>query len=99
MEYIYKEFSIGKYEGVRKTLLIKLLISYIQVFEDGNKRTSRMTGNAVLLAYNLCPLSFRSIDEVEYKKAVILFYEKNNLNYFKQLFIEQYDFAVNNYFV
>ncbi len=82
-----------------KTLLVLLLIAYIQPFEDGNKRTSRMTGNAILLAHHLCPLSYRSADETEYKKAVILFYEQNNLTYFKKLFIEQFEFAVKNYFL
>jgi len=81
-----------------KALLLSLLIAYIQPFEDGNKRTSRLMSNAVLLAYDLCPLSYRSVDEIEYKKAVILFYERNNLSYFKKLFIEQFEFAVNNYF-
>jgi len=39
------------------------MISYIQPFEDGNKRTARLLGNAILLANNYCPLSYRSIDE------------------------------------
>jgi len=82
-----------------KALLIILLISYIQPFEDGNKRTARMMANAVLLANDVCPLSFRSMDEIEYKKAVILFYEQNNAKFFKQLFVEQFKFATKNYFL
>lgn len=81
-----------------KALLLSVMIAYIQPFEDGNKRTSRLMGNAMLIAYDMCPLSYRSVDEVEYKKAVILFYEQNNINYFKQLFVEQFEFAVGNYF-
>lgn len=81
-----------------KALMAMLLIAYIQPFEDGNKRTSRLIGNALLMAYDCCPLSFRSIDELEYKKAILLFYEQNNLLYFKELFIGQFDFAVKNYF-
>jgi len=82
-----------------KALLAILLISYIQPFEDGNKRTSRLLGNALLLAYDYPPLSFRSVDEAEYKKALILFYEQNNLLYFKELFVEQFNFAAQNYFL
>jgi Fic family protein len=82
-----------------KALILMLLIVYIQPFVDGNKRTSRLTGNAVLMAHGACPLSFRSIKEVEYKKAMLLFYEQNNLSYFKKLFMEQYAFSVNNYFL
>lgn len=81
-----------------KALILSVMVAYIQPFEDGNKRTSRMISNAVLLAHRVCPLSYRSVDEGEYKKAVILFYEQNNLSYFKQLFIEQFEFAVENYF-
>lgn len=73
--------------------------SYIQPFEDGNKRTSRLIGNAILMANNYCPLSYRSIDEVEYKKAIVLFYEQHSLFLFKILFVEQYEFAIKNYFL
>ncbi|MBU1623401.1 MAG: Fic family protein [Nanoarchaeota archaeon] len=82
-----------------KAILASLLTAYIQPFEDGNKRTSRMIGNTILMAYRSCPLSYRSVNETEYKKAVILFYEQNNLTYFKELFIGQFEFAVRNYFV
>ena len=83
---------------LEKALLTVLMIAYIQPFEDGNKRTSRILANALLLAFDYCPLSYRSVDEIEYKKAVILFYEQNNLAYFKKLFIEQFKQAVNKYF-
>lgn len=82
-----------------KAIILSLMIAYIQPFADGNKRTSRMIGNAILMAFGICPLSYRSVDEMEYKKAVILFYELNNITYFKQLFIEQFKFAVDNYFL
>jgi len=83
---------------LEKALIAVIIISYIQPFEDGNKRTGRILANAILLANNYCPLSYRSIDEREYKKAVIIFYENNSLDYFKDLFIEQFKFAVNKYF-
>lgn len=81
-----------------KAVMLSILIAYIQPFEDGNKRTSRLVANAILLAGGVCPLSYRNVNEVEYKKAVILFYEQNNITYFKQLFIEQFQFAIENYF-
>ncbi len=83
---------------IEKALATVIMISYIQPFEDGNKRTGRILANAILLANNYCPLSYRSIDEAEYKKAVIIFYENNSLAYFKELFIEQFNFAVDKYF-
>ena len=78
--------------------MLILMISYIQPFADGNKRTARVLGNAVLLANNICPLSYREADESEYKKAVILFYEQNSARYFKEIFMQQFKFAVDNYF-
>jgi prophage maintenance system killer protein len=81
-----------------KALLSLLLISYIQPFEDGNKRTARLTANAILMAYDLCPLSYRSIKPTDYKKAMLLFYEVNNITAFKKILMEQYEFAVKTYF-
>ncbi len=82
-----------------KALLALLMVSYIQPFEDGNKRTARMLANAILIANDTCPLSYRSVSEVDYKKATILFYEQNNVSFFKELFMEQFEFAANNYFL
>jgi len=99
-EYLVKmcELINSKKNGFEKALLAIVLISYIQPFEDGNKRTGRMIGNALLISNNACPLSYRSVDSVDYKKAILLFYEQNNLSEFKQLFIEQNEFGVENYF-
>ncbi|MCE2893320.1 MAG: Fic family protein [Flammeovirgaceae bacterium] len=91
--------SVNDVENVfEKALRALLLISYIQPFDDGNKRTARLTANALLMAANKCPLSYRSISPSEYKKAILLFYEMNNVQAFKKIFIDQYRFAVENYF-
>lgn len=81
-----------------KALLVLLLISYIQPFGDGNKRTARIVSNAILMHNGYCPISFRTIDSVEYKKTMLLFYEQNNLTAFKRIFISQFEFAVKTYF-
>ena len=82
-----------------KALLAILLISYIQPFEDGNKRTSRMLSNAILLANNSIPLSYRAVSVDDYKKAIVLFYEINNVSLFKEIFIKQVENAVSVFFV
>lgn len=82
-----------------KALVLLGMISYLQPFTDGNKRTARMVSNAILLANDYFPLSYRSIDEVEYKKALILFYEQNNIYHLKRLFLGQQQFAIKNYFL
>ena len=81
-----------------KALLLLLLISYIQPFEDGNKRTARLVSNGCLIYYHHCPLSFRTVDSLSYKKAMLVFYEQNNLSPFKSIFMDQYAFAVETYF-
>jgi Fic family protein len=81
-----------------KALFLLVLISYIQPFVDGNKRTERIVSNAILMNHKYCPISFRTVDAVEYKKAMLLFYEQNNISSFKEIFIDQFRFAVNTYF-
>ena len=81
-----------------KALLALVLISYIQPFVDGNKRTARIVSNAILINKKYCPLSFRTVDSIDYKKAMLLFYEQNNISNFKEIFINQFEFAVNTYF-
>jgi Fic family protein len=88
----------SKLNFFEKALLVLLLISYIQPFMDGNKRTARIVSNAVLLHFKYCPISFRTVDSIDYKKALLLFYEVNNITTFKKIFIVQYAFAVNTYF-
>jgi Fic family protein len=88
----------AKQNVFEKALLLLLLLSYIQAFDDGNKRTSRIVCNACLIQYNHCPISFRTIDSVEYKKAMLLFYEQNNISAFKSIFMDQFEFAVRTYF-
>jgi Fic family protein len=81
-----------------KALLLLVLISYIQPFVDGNKRTARIVSNAILMGNAHCPVSFRTVDSGDYKKAMLLFYEQNNISGMKAIFIAQYEFAVNTYF-
>ena len=92
------ELINARSNGFEKALLAVVLISYIQPFEDGNKRTGRMISNALLISDDACPLSYRSVDSLDYKKAMLLFYEQNNLSAFKDIFIEQNEFGVKNYF-
>lgn len=92
------ELINSKSNVFEKALLTLVLLSYIQAFADGNKRTARITSNALLIANGYCPLSFRTVDSIDYKKAMLVFYEQNNLYAFKQIFIQQFEFAVKEYF-
>lgn len=88
----------SKSEVFEKALLALVLLSYIQTFTDGNKRTARIISNGILIAHSYCPISFRSVDSIDYKKTMLMFYEQNNIASFKQIFIDQFLFAVKTYF-
>lgn len=88
----------SKTNGLEKALIVLLLISYIQPFSDGNKRTARIISNAILMNEAYCPLSFRTVSPLDYKKAMLIFYEQNNISAFKRIFLEQFAFAVKTYF-
>jgi len=72
-----------------KALIALLGISYIQPFEDGNKWTARLMANALLLAHGCAPLSYRSIDENEYRAAMLAFYELNSIVPFKEACVSE----------
>lgn len=63
--------AVNKQENIFvKALLVLLLISYLLPFSDSNKRTARIVSNAILMNNNYCPISFRTVDSIEYKKAL-----------------------------
>ena len=96
----FLEKRISETNNIPEAAFLALLfISYIQPFTDGNKRTARLASNALLLANDYYPLSYRSVDEKDYKKALIIFYEQQIYYYFRKIFVDQYKFAVENYFL
>lgn len=84
--------------ALEKALIASSMISYTQAFNDGNKRTARTLANAVLISNNYYPLSYRDLNEAQYIKSMILFYEQNNLYNLKKIILEQYIFSEENYF-
>ncbi|MEK9196079.1 MAG: Fic family protein [Patescibacteria group bacterium] len=87
----------AKESPYEKALIAVLGESYLQPFEDGNKRTARVLANGILLQAEFAPLSYRSVSDQDYKEATLIFYEQNSIEPFKKIFIEQYIFAANNY--
>ncbi|MBI2196105.1 Fic family protein [Candidatus Daviesbacteria bacterium] len=96
-ERIVKVINLTQ-DPFEKALIAHFMIPYLQPYSDGNKRTGRMLTNAILLAWDLYPLSYRSVDEEEFKKALILFYEQLSIVHVKRLFVEQVKFANETYF-
>lgn len=63
-----------------KALAAILLVSYLQPFADGNKRTARVLANAILESYNYPPITLANIEPTHYRRACIAFYEMTDLN-------------------
>lgn len=74
-------------------------LAYLQPFEDGNKRTSRLAANIPLMLYNCAPLSFQDVDPVDYAKAMIGVYEFQDVSLAVDLFCWTYERSMNKYVV
>ncbi|OGG66605.1 hypothetical protein A3C21_02865 [Candidatus Kaiserbacteria bacterium RIFCSPHIGHO2_02_FULL_59_21] len=85
------------FDPYSKALVALAGLSYVQPFEDGNKRAARLIGNALLLGADRAPLSYRSVDEVAYREAIVVFYEVQSIEPLKKIFIEQYLFSAAQY--
>ncbi len=83
---------------LEQALIAITLISYIQPFADGNKRTARLVSNALLLAYDIIPISYLTVELETYRDALLLFYEQNSLVSFKNMLLEQLAFSHSHYF-
>lgn len=62
-------------------------LSYLQAFEDVNKRTARMVANIPLIKCNLKPLSFTDVNQEDYVMSLLGVYEKNNINILHDLYV------------
>ena len=65
-------------------------LSYLQAFEDVNKRTSRLSCNIPFIKNNLCPLSFTDVSRDNYTAALLAIYEKNKIQPMLELFAWAY---------
>ncbi|MEI6805860.1 MAG: Fic family protein [Myxococcaceae bacterium] len=61
-------------------------LSYLQAFEDVNKRTARLVANLPLIRKNLRPLSFTDVDPKIYAESFLQIYEKNELSKTRELY-------------
>ncbi|MEK7568950.1 MAG: Fic family protein [Patescibacteria group bacterium] len=91
-ESLEKLFELARKikDPFHSALILLAGIAYIQPFADGNKRTSRHMANAILHKNNMPPVAWRTVDEVEYKKCVIAFYELGNIRPLALLWLENY---------
>jgi Fic family protein len=72
-------------------------LAYLQPFEDGNKRTSRLSANIPLLLYNCAPLSFLDVGDEDYARAKIGVYERLDTSIAADLFAWTYRRSIAKY--
>lgn len=65
-------------------------LSYLQAFEDINKRTARLVANIPMIQKNLKPLSFTDVDKAAYVRALLGVYERNDISLIRDLYIWAY---------
>lgn len=65
-------------------------LSYLQAFEDVNKRTARLVANIPLIKKNLKPLSFIDVDQEAYVKSLLGVYEKNDVSLIADFYMWAY---------
>ena len=80
-----------------KAFCLTVFLPYLQPFEDVNKRTSRVSANIPLLKYDLCPLSFITVDRHDYLDGILGVYELKDPSLLKQAFVEGYVRSADNY--
>ncbi len=62
-----------------RSLMALSLLPYLQIFEDGNKRTGRMLANAILISTVGRGFSLRKVSARELALAYLAFYEFNSI--------------------
>lgn len=65
-------------------------LSYLQAFEDVNKRTGRLAANIPLIRKNLKPLSFTEVQQSAYVTALLGVYERNDVSLIRDLYVWAY---------
>jgi DNA-binding transcriptional ArsR family regulator len=80
-----------------RSLFLMIMISYLQFFEDVNKRTGRLACNIPLLKAGLAPLSFMSVDKTKYTKGLLAFYELGRHDLIAEAYAEGYAASASRY--
>lgn len=99
MQLTQRQQIIAEFIKNAKTASNHEISSFLARKGESISRITLVRDLNALLAHDACPLSFRSVDESEYRNALIIFYEIQNAMPMKRIFLEQFNFAVSNYFL
>lgn len=74
-----------------------VFIPYIQPFQDGNKRTSRIAMNIPLVRHALAPFSFSDVRCGDYMFGLLAFYERGKHSFLADAFTAAYQKSASRY--
>ena len=82
---------------VEAAFFLWVQVAYLQPFEDGNERTSRLAANLPLILSNCAPLSFLDVEVQDYACAMLGVYERNDVRLATELFEWTYRRSIEKY--
>ncbi len=75
---------------LEKAVFLHCNLARIQPFIDGNKRTARVVESICLMNHDIVPVfSTNEADILEYRKAIIQFYENEDYNQYSDYFLRK----------
>ena len=82
---------------IEAAFFLWLNLAYLQPFEDGNKRTSRLCANLPLTLANCAPLSFLDVEREDYALSIMAVYERLDVTMAVELFEWTYRRSIARY--
>ena len=80
-----------------KALFTMAFMPYLQPFQDGNKRTSRLAMNIPLVKASLAPFSFTAVNKADYMFALLAFYERGRVDFLADVYVQAYQVSADKY--
>lgn len=88
----------GEIENPHEQALFAMaFIPYLQPFQDGNKRTSRLAMNIPLINASLPPLSFTSMNKRDYMFSLLALYERGRVDLLANAYVRAYKNSAEKY--
>ena len=84
-------------EPLEQCFFLMVHLPYLQPFDDGNKRSSRLIANLPLIQNNLSPLSFIGLPTRDYVDGILAVYELNRVDLLRDVFVKAYEHSANRY--
>lgn len=73
-----------------QSVFLLIHLSYLQAYIDVNKRLARLAANIPLIKNGLIPIAFKDLDVDDYRSAMIVIYEFNQIDPLTELYTWSY---------